>query len=130
MIVKNIDIHLLYDIFNRYKKDYYPIISDFTNIYAYMLDDDIVAFIIFDIIYEKCQIIDVYVDDNNRRKGIAKKLIKEIEEDFNIENISLEVSSKNKIALNLYETLGFKNVATRKNYYKDSDAILMVKEIR
>ncbi len=130
MIVKNIDINLLYDIFNRYKKDYYPIISDFTNIYVYVLNNDIVAFIIFDIIYEKCQIIDIYVDDNNRRKGIAKKLIKEIEEDFDVENISLEVSNKNKIALNLYETLGFKNVATRKNYYKDSDAILMVKEIR
>ena len=36
----------------------------------------------------------------------------------------------NKSAINLYEKLGFKKITVRKNYYKDSDGILMLKEVR
>ena len=36
----------------------------------------------------------------------------------------------NKNAINLYEKLGFEKIAVRKNYYKDSDGILMLKEVR
>ena len=43
----------------------------------------------------------------------------------NIKKIHLEVSSKNKIAINLYTKFGFTQVGLRKNYYKNSDAILM-----
>ena len=40
--------------------------------------------------------------------------------------LSLEVKSKNSIAINLYQKLGFKQVHTRKKYYKDGDdAIIM-----
>ena len=34
------------------------------------------------------------------------------------------------IHIDLYEKLGFKKIAVRKNYYKDSDGILMLKEVR
>ena len=43
----------------------------------------------------------------------------------NIKKIHLEVSSKNKIAINLYTKFGFTQVGLRKKYYKNSDAILM-----
>ena len=70
--------------------------------------------------------------NNNLPK--TEKLIEEIidEEIINkhIENITLEVSSNNISAINLYKKLNFKEVAIRKNYYNDSDAILMLKEIR
>ena len=40
--------------------------------------------------------------------------------------LSLEVKSKNIVAINLYQKLGFKQVHTRKKYYKDGDdAIIM-----
>ena len=130
MIIKNNDINLLKNIFNEYKDNYYPNISDFTKIYTYTVENEIVGFLVFDIIYEKCEIIDIYVSKDYRGKNIAYELISEIEKDFNIENITLEVSSNNISAINLYKKLNFKEVAIRKNYYNDSDAILMLKEIR
>ena len=130
MIIKKNDINLLKNIFNEYKDNYYPNISDFTKIYTYTVENKIVGFLVFDVIYEKCEIIDIYVSKDYRGQNIAYKLISEIEKDFNIENITLEVSSNNISAINLYKKLNFKEVAIRKNYYNDSDAILMLKEIR
>lgn len=130
MIIKNIDINLLKEIFEEYKNNYYPIISDFTKIYTYTVNNKIVGFLVFDIIYEKCEIIDIYINKNYRRRNIAFELISEIQNDFNIENITLEVSTDNIMAINLYKKLSFREVSIRKKYYKDSDAILMLKEIR
>ena len=130
MINKNIDINDLNEIFNQYKDNYKPIVNEFTKIYTYEIDNDVVGFIIFSIMYEKCEIIDIYVKDNYRRKGIAISLINEIIKDYDIENITLEVSSINDSAINLYEKVGFKKVAIRKNYYDNCDGILMLKEIR
>ena len=130
MINKSININDLNEIFNQYKDNYKPIINEFTKVYTYEIDNEVVAFLIFSIMYEKCEIIDIYVKDNYRRKGIAISLISEIIKDYDIENITLEVSSINDSAINLYEKLGFKKVAIRKNYYDNCDGILMLKEIR
>ena len=94
------------------------------------MDNDIKAFLIFSVMYEKCEIIDIFVNKDYRNKKIAQNLINEIINDYTLENITLEVSNKNIPAINLYEKLGFKKVAVRKDYYKDSDGILMLKEIR
>ena len=47
----------------------------------------------------------------------------------NILNITLEVKETNYSAINLYNKLGFISKAVRKNYYKDTDGILMEKEM-
>jgi len=130
MIEKNIDINNLKNIFNKYKENYNPIINDFTKIYTYSINNEIIAFLLFTIMYDKCEIIDIYVDNNYRRKGIAFKLINEIIKDYKLENITLEVSKDNISAINLYKKLGFKEVAVRKNYYKTTDELLMLKEVR
>jgi len=130
MIEKNIDINNLKNIFNKYKENYNPIINDFTKIYTYSINNEIIAFLLFTIMYDKCEIIDIYVDNNYRRKGIAFKLINEIIKDYKLENITLEVSKDNISAINLYKKLGFKEVAVRKNYYKTTDGLLMLKEVR
>lgn len=130
MILKNNDINSLKEIFEEYKNNYYPVISDFTKIYTYDVGNKIVGFLVFDIMYEKCEVVDIYVSEDYRRRNIAYELINEIEKDFNIENITLEVSTDNIKAINLYKKLGFREVSIRKKYYKDSDAILMLKEIR
>lgn len=130
MIEKNVSVKELKNIFSKYKENYNPIINEFTYIYTFNIDNKSVAFLIFTLMYGKCEIIDIFVDENYRRIGIAQKLINEIFNDYNIENITLEVSCKNKSAISLYEKLGFKKVAIRKNYYKNSDGILMLKEVR
>lgn len=130
MIEKNNDIKDLNKIFNEYKENYNPIINEFTKIYTYIIDNNVVAFLIFTIMYDKCEIIDVFVKEEYRNNGIAGKLISEIINDYTVNNITLEVSENNYKAINLYNKLGFKKVASRKKYYKDSDGLLMLKEIR
>lgn len=130
MIEKNIEIKKLKDIFSEYKDNYSPIINEYTKIYTYAVDNKTVAFLIFMVMYEKCEIIDIFVSNEYRNKRIAQNLINEIEKDYNLENITLEVSNKNIPAINLYKKLGFIEAAKRKNYYNDSDGILMLKEIR
>ena len=123
MINKNVDISSLKDIFNEYQENYSFVDSDFLKIYSYVTNDKVVAFLLFNVMYEKCEIVDIFVLKEYRNKGIASKLINEITNDYTVDNITLEVSM-------LYEKLGFKKIAVRKNYYKDSDGILMLKEVR
>lgn len=128
MIEKNLNLNDIYKLLILYKDNYHPNISYFRHIYAYR-DKKLVSFVIFDIIYERCEIIDIFTIDNYRKKGIASQLINEIIKDFNIENITLEVKSDNLNAINLYESLGFKKVSIRRGYYNGIDAILMIKKI-
>ncbi len=130
MIEKNIQIEDLKDIFNEYKNLYNPIISDFTKIYVYTLSNKVTGFVVFDVIYDRCDIVDIFVSEKYRRKHIAQNLLNEIIKDYKINNMTLEVSKNNISAIKFYETMGFKKVAIRKNYYKDSDGLLMLKEIR
>lgn len=130
MINKNVDISSLKDIFNEYQENYSFVDSDFLKIYSYVTNDKVVAFLLFNVMYEKCEIVNIFVLKEYRNKGIASKLINEITNDYTVDNITLEVSMLNKNAINLYEKLGFKKIAVRKNYYKDSDGILMLKEVR
>lgn len=129
MIIKDIGINSLNELFKLYKDNYNPNITEFTHIYAYKFDK-IVSFIVFDIIYDRCEIIDIFTVENYRNKGIASKLINEIVKDFNIINITLEVRIDNKNAISLYESLGFISASIRRGYYNDIDGILMIKEVR
>ena len=61
-------------------------------------------------------ISNLYILPKYRRKGIAKKLVRELIEWFkenNIKNLRLEVYSKNKPALNIYNKLRFKEYAIK-----------------
>lgn len=130
MINKETSIDDLKDILNEYKNNIDIVSSEFLKIYSYVVDNNIVSFIIFNIMYEKCEIVHIFTKEEYRRRQIAQKLILEILNDFSLENITLEVSEKNLFAIKLYEKLGFKKVAIRKNYYNDSNGILMLKEVR
>lgn len=130
MINKETSIDDLKDILNEYKNNIDIVSSEFLKIYSYVVDNNIVSFIIFNIMYEKCEIVHIFTKEEYRRRQIAQKLILEILNDFSLENITLEVSEKNLSAIKLYEKLGFKKVAIRKNYYNDSNGILMLKEVR
>lgn len=70
-----------------------------------------------------------------RRKGIAIKLLEHIEKEAlrrNVEQLSLEVASRNTAAVNLYEKAGYIKVGVRKGFYRkqNDDALVMIKEIR
>ena len=126
MIEEIKDISLLKNIFNEYKKDYNPIINDYTKVYAYKIDNKYVSFIVTQILYEQADIIDIFTLEDYRRQGIAKKLLKEVIDNKQVENITLEVNINNKNAIMLYNSLGFKEATIRKGYYNGEDALLML----
>lgn len=93
-------------------------------------DEKIIGFIIFALIYDRCELIDLYVDKSYRRMGIAKELLAIMfDKAKDCDNISLEVKKDNIEAYNLYSKFGFKPVSVREKYYNGIDGYLMVKEV-
>ena len=64
-----------------------------------------------------------------RRKGLARRLISELETRTGAQKAFLEVRKSNTAARTLYESLGFREIAVRKNYYDKppEDAVIMKK---
>jgi Acetyltransferases len=89
-----------------------------------------IGFILYEDIYDRAEIIYIYIFPDYRANGYGEKLLSNI---FNIlkdkKNITLEVSINNSIAINLYKKLDFKIAATREKYYQNEDAYLMVREM-
>ena len=74
------------------------------------------------------ELYDIVVSKENQGKGYSKILMDymiSLAKENNVETILLEVNSINNKAINLYQKYGFKEYSIRKNYYGDSDAILM-----
>lgn len=59
-----------------------------------------------------------------KHKGYAKELILQLAKISAPKTLSLEVKDNNLPAINLYKSLGFKTLQTRKKYYKDGSSAL------
>ena len=130
MIEEIKDIKLIEKLFKEYKEKYNPIINDYTFILSYKENNKYVGFLIYQLVYESAEIIDIFVLDEYRNKGIGKALINKMLDNKKIEKVTLEVKKDNKNAIMLYNSLGFKPVSIRKGYYSGVDAILMLKEVK
>lgn len=100
---------------------------------VYLKDDKIIGYISYQIMYERAELNYIFVKKEERKKGIASKMLEYMLinlKDENIETIDLEVNSLNKKAINLYQKYGFKTVNIRKKYYNGVDGFLMLKEVK
>ncbi len=115
---------------NDIKRDFQN--NPYTNYLIYLIDDKIVGFINYLLIYDRMEIVNFNVleffQDNHIGSSLLEKII-EIAKNNKLKNITLEVRSDNVKAIYLYKKYGFKEVAIRKNYYNDTDGILMEKEL-
>ena len=102
--------------------------NDFLKTLVYE-DGFIKGVLVYQYIYNRAEIDYIIVDNNYRKLGIATKLLKHLEDSYKLDNITLEVRESNKYAINFYLKNVFKEVAKRKNYYKDEDGILMIKNL-
>lgn len=89
-----------------------------------MLDNQVVGYLTYKDNKEGYDIIQIGVDPNYQRQGIATKLMDKI----NDKPIVLEVNANNTKAVNFYYKLGFKKVVDLPNYYKNDDGIRMIKQ--
>lgn len=100
---------------------------------VYLKDDKIIGYISYQIMYERAELNYIFVKEEERKKGIASKMLEYMLNNLkeeNIEKIDLEVNSLNKKAINLYQKYGFKTVNIRKKYYNGIDGFLMLKEVK
>lgn len=98
-------------------------------IFTYTIDYKIVAYILWLKRKNYYRLYSICVDKNYRSKHISSKLLSY---SFNVlkdkKFYSLEVSMLNKNAIRIYKNNGFVVKKQIKNYYVDSDAIIMIKE--
>jgi len=130
MIEEIKDIKKIEELGKEYKEKYNPIINDYTFILSYKIDDKYVGFLIYQLLYEDAEIIDIFVLDEYRNRGIGKALMNKMLENKNIKKVTLEVKKDNNLGIMLYNSMGFKPVSVRKGYYNGVDALLMLKEVK
>lgn len=130
---KEKDAELITRLGNKLHKGFKFDLDVFSNCLVIEENEELIGFVIYSVMYDRAEIIDIIIDPLYRRKGYGKKLLQsaiEIINNFNCLNITLEVSKENIVAIGLYEALGFKVKAIRKNYYNNTDGYLMEKDLR
>ena len=101
------------------KKDFYTFISNQNNIFI-LSHPKPVGYLKARATKDEIEIISILIDKKFRKIGIGKNLLNKllnIALKKKIQNIFLEVSVENQIAINLYKKFNFIKVGKRKNYY-------------
>ena len=106
--------------------------NSFTHYYVYKENNKIVAFINYQIMYERAELININVLESLQNRGIASKLLEFMIDDClknSVNSITLEVRVDNLNAIHLYKKYGFVEIGKRVGYYKGIDGILMEKKL-
>ena len=113
------------------KKDFDSFISNHENIFI-LSHPKPVGYLKARVTRDEIEIISILIDKKFRKSGIGKSLLYKlinIALKKKIQNVFLEVSVENQIAINLYKKFNFIKVGKRKNYYfqngKYTDANIM-----
>lgn len=101
--------------------------TDYIYNYKYNEGDTILGYLEIRLVDGVIDIMNLYVNVENRKQGIATKLMEYMFENERYNKIMLEVNENNLQALKLYNKLGFKEISLRDRYYGDDNAIIMEK---
>lgn len=102
------------------------------SVYIAQRDEEIAGYICFMTVAGESELLRIAVSTGCQRQGIAAQLMDFMLEKLKAEgvrDITLEVRSRNKAAISLYEKYGFKVEGVRKRYYRkpEDDALIMWK---
>lgn len=100
--------------------------------FGYFKNNVLVGFVGANVTLDSSDIMKIGVNPNFRNQGIATKLFDGLKKELikqNVKKIMLEVREKNSNAISFYAKLGFNQIATRKNYYGNDNAIILMLEI-
>ena len=109
--------------------------SQFSRVYAAEVDEKIVGFLVGHVVLDEAHVANLAVRPPFRGRGIARQLMNHLLAELAGEDVRwayLEVREHNLPARTLYQSLGFYQVALRKNYYSDTgeSAVLMNLDLR
>ena len=103
------------------------ILSDTDSIYNYMDGDKVLGYLEIRLVDGVIDIMNIFVNEENRKQGIATSLMEEMFKKEEYSRIMLEVNEHNDEAIRLYNKLGFKEISLRDRYYGEDTAIIMEK---
>ena len=103
------------------------VISDTDSVYNYYDGDKVLGYLEIRLVDGVVDIMNLYVNEEERRKGIATSLMEEMIKTEDYSRIMLEVNENNNEAMRLYSKLGFKEISLRERYYGEDTAIIMEK---
>ena len=104
------------------------ILSDTDSVYNYMDGDKVLGYLEIRLVDGVVDIMNLFVNEENRKQGIATKLMEEMINKEVYSRIMLEVNENNNEAIRLYSKLGFTEISLRERYYGEDTAIIMEKE--
>ena len=102
-------------------------LSDTDKVYNYMDDEKVLGYLEIRLVDGVVDIMNLFVNEEDRKKGIATALMNKMIETEDYSRIMLEVNENNINAIRLYNKLGFKEISLRERYYGTDDAIIMEK---
>jgi [ribosomal protein S18]-alanine N-acetyltransferase len=91
-------------------------------------DGELVGYLVCSRYHTVWHLMNVAVDRDSRRLGVASALIEQLlETTGHGERYTLEVRVSNDVAIHMYETFGFRTAGVRRRYYHDNneDALIM-----
>ena len=93
-------------------------------------DGEVVGYVGSQTVLQEADMMNIAVADSHRRRGIAKMLVEELIRQLDAYQLALEVRASSAPAISLYESLDFRQVGLRKNYYRKpkEDALILRKE--
>ena len=107
-------------------------VESYDNVYVLLSGNkEIVGFTVILENPPDAEIHNLFICNELRGRGLGKILFKQAIQMLSaeVENLYLEVSEDNNIAIALYKSLGFEEIGERKNYYRkgstSSNAIIM-----
>lgn len=98
-----------------------------------LLGRTVVGYVGSQSVMEQADMMNIAVNPDYRRRGIAESLIERLVAELNdkqVSSLTLEVRASNAPAIALYRKLGFSQVGKRPNYYRNprEDALILRKE--
>lgn len=98
-----------------------------------LLGRTVVGYVGSQSVMEQADMMNIAVNPDYRRQGIAESLIERLVaelKDKQVSSLTLEVRASNAPAIALYRKLGFIQVGKRSNYYRNprEDALILRKE--
>jgi ribosomal-protein-alanine N-acetyltransferase len=88
--------------------------------WCYEIDGLIQGYGVMSVAAGESHILNISVRPESRRQGIGSKLMKhflQLARRHDADTVMLEVRPSNKLAIKLYEKLGFNEIGVRRNYY-------------
>jgi ribosomal-protein-alanine N-acetyltransferase len=111
------------------EEDYAKLAKDPFGILLVAEEGHITGFAAFERAFDEAELLNLAVDPDHRRKGIARALLAagiETLQTHEVARVFLEVRASNQPAIDFYSVAGFKPQRARRDYYHDPDEDALV----